>query len=539
MAHQWFGDLVTMKWWNDVWLNEGFATWMTPKALESWNPAKDQKSEIARQKAFVLEADARASTRPIRANGETPAEIKQLFDGIAYEKGASVLHMMEAYLGEETFRKGINAYLGRYQNGNATSEDFWTELERASGRPVSRIMTSFVNQAGAPVVSFACSAQKCEFKQQRYQTKTGAKQKSSTWSMPICMRTVDAKDARCEVVSKNQQALNSPQSPFIANAGSTGYYRTAYTSAELDAIRSKWNQVSAPERIGIYDDEWAMVRAGRAQITDYLTLSQSLRSESDPNVVAVVLPRLRDIRLLLSPEQEQQYNVWLIRQLPTGDGSGHSNGSDDQQKELESQLFSARAEAKDAATLKEADELTAKFLQDPASVDPTLASSALRASAAHGNAALYDQIEQKWKSAPTPELNFRYLTLLASFRDPQLVDRSLAILLSPQMREQDVPFFLSGLLRNPAARDKAWQALRDHWDELKGKIVSFGGSGPVATLAEYCSEEKAKEVRSFFDDHSLPGAERSIKGAIEEINECTALKKSQGPRLANWLASAH
>jgi aminopeptidase N len=107
------------------------------------------------------------------------------------------------------------------------------------------------------------------------------------------------------------------------------------------------------------------------------------------------------------------------------------------------------------------------------------------------------------------------------------------------MREQDVPFFLSGLLRNPAARDKAWQALRDHWEELKGKIVTFGGSGPVATLGEYCSEEKAKEVRSFFDDHPLPGAERSIKGAIEEINECTALKKSQGPRLSNWLASAH
>jgi aminopeptidase N len=400
-------------------------------------------------------------------------------------------------------------------------------------------MNSFVNQAGAPMISFACSGTRCDFKQQRYQTMGGSKQKSSTWSVPICMRPLGEKNARCEVLSKGQQTLNTPPAPFIANAGSSGYFRTAYTTVQLDAIRSQWTHLSAPERIGIYDDEWAMVRAGRAQITDYLKLVESLRSETDPNVLGVVLPRLRDTRSLLSADQERQYNAWLLRQLPSAEALGHSNGNNDERKEFESALFVARAEADDPATLKTADELTTRFLQDPSSVDATLASSALRAAASHGNAALYDQIEAKWKSASTPELNFRYLTLLAAFRDPQLIDRGLALLLSPQMREQDVPFFLSGLLRNPAARDRAWQVLRDHWNELKGMIVSFGGSGPIATLGDYCSEDKAKEIRSFFDDHPLPGAERSIKGALEQINECTAIKKSQAARLSSWLASAH
>jgi aminopeptidase N len=258
-----------------------------------------------------------------------------------------------------------------------------------------------------------------------------------------------------------------------------------------------------------------------------------LRSESDSNVVDLVVPHLHDVRRFLSEPDQKTYDQWLPKQLPISERAASDEG-----KQLEALLFAARAEAGDPATLQQAQELTAKFLEDPHSIEPTLASAALRASAQYGSKQLYDRIEAKWKSAETPELSFRYLNLLAEFRDPQLIDRSLALLLSPEMREQDVPFFLSGLLHNPLARDKAWQTLRDRWDALKGKIVGFGGSGPVLALGEYCSQDKAKEVRSFFDDHPLPGAERSVKSALEQINECTALKKSQAAKLSQWLATA-
>ena len=160
---------------------------MTPKALSNWDPSWDQKPEIAQTKAFVMRLDARASTRPIHGEGETPAEIKELFDGVAYQKGASVLHMMESYLGEEAFRKGVNAYLERYANGTATSENFWMELEKASGKPVTSIMQSYVFNAGFPLVSLACKGPSCNVRQQRFGMNGRA-----TWTVPLCTRTLSS-----------------------------------------------------------------------------------------------------------------------------------------------------------------------------------------------------------------------------------------------------------------------------------------------------------------------------------------------------------
>ena len=150
MAHQWFGDLVTMKWWDDVWLNEAFATWMSRKPLQDWDPAWDQQIEAAQSSAWVLGVDSLRSTRAIRAKAETPAEIKEMFDGISYEKGAAVLRMLEGFLGPEAFRAGVNAYITRYQNGSATAEDLWRELATVPGKATAEIMASFVDQAGAP-----------------------------------------------------------------------------------------------------------------------------------------------------------------------------------------------------------------------------------------------------------------------------------------------------------------------------------------------------------------------------------------------------
>jgi aminopeptidase N len=531
IAHQWFGDLVTMAWWNDVWLNEGFATWMTPKALEDWDPAWDQKPEVALRKTGVLEADARVSTRAIRANGKTPAEIKQLFDGIAYEKGAAVLHMVEAYLGPKMFRDGINSYLQRNANGNATSEDFWRELERVSGKPVSRIMESFVKQPGAPMVSAVCGTSGCTFSQERYSLKDG---RNSTWNIPVCTRSLPDGHAQCEVMSGRQQKFPSLNGTFLLNAGATGYYRSAYTPEQLTAIRKQWPAVTAAERIAILDDAWAMVRAAQANLTDYLELGTTLRSETQPAVFQTVVPRLRSIRKLLTGEQTAKFDAWVLKDLPEQTAIKIDS---DEARSWRALVFEARSEAGDQKALAESDAITARFLHDPASVDPTLATTALHVAAEHGDAALYESFQEKMKMAATPELSFRYLTLLTAFRDPKLIDRTLALVASSDLREQDVPFLLAGLLHNPAARDKAWQLLQDRWNELSRKIVSFGGSGPIAALGEYCSDDDMTAIKRFLDKHPLPGAERSARGALEQISGCVALKKTQGPALEQWLAA--
>jgi aminopeptidase N len=213
------------------------------------------------------------------------------------------------------------------------------------------------------------------------------------------------------------------------------------------------------------------------------------------------------------------------------------SGDSDDVKALRASLLQTQAHLGDEQARKVAAELADKYLQDPTSVDASLANEALRAAATNGDVALYDRIEKQLESAASPQLYFQYLIALTAFRDPQLVDRSLAMLVSTKMREQDTGSFLAGLIRNPDARDRAWKFLQDHWGELKGKIVSFGGSGSIGALGGYCSAEKEKEVRDFFDAHPLPGAERSIKGSLEETRNCSQTRQGQSADLQKWLAS--
>jgi aminopeptidase N len=536
MAHQWFGDLVTTKWWDDIWLNEGFATWMTPKALSAWDPTWDQKPEIANTKAGVMRLDSRASTRPIHGTAETPAEIKELFDGVAYEKGASVLHMMESYLGEEAFRKGVNAYLERYANGNATSEDFWAELEKASGKPVAPIMQSYVYNAGVPLITATCKAERCTVRQERFGMSSRAK-----WTIPVCSRAVSSTTKSCELLSKSAQSLAVPRTPFLLNAGGTAYYRTAYPAEYLTGLRKVWDQITPAERITVLDDAWALVRIDRTPISSFLDLAQVLPQEKNRSTIELVLPRLQDVeRLLDKPDDRAKFWRWERAQLaPITQAIGFTPGPNDSDdvKSLRASLLQTQAHLGDEQAKKVAAELAEKYLQDPSSVDGSLGNEALRAAAANGDAALYDRLEKKLDSAATPQLYFQYLMALTAFREPQLIDRSLEKMISPNMREQDVNSFLGGLLRNPEARDRAWKFLQDHWSELKGKIVSFGGSGSIMALGGYCSAEKENEVRDFFAAHPLPGAERSIKGSLEEIRNCTATKQAQGADLEKWLAA--
>src|SRR5688572_12718026 len=280
IAHQWFGDLVTMQWWDDLWLNEGFATWMANKPLEAahpdWNVPVDESAET--QRAFGI--DSLAATRPIQSAVSTPAEIDELFDPIAYEKGAAVLRMVEHYAGADAFKNGINAYLQAHAYKNATSEDFWKAISATSGKPVERILPTFVNQPGVPLLEveeLACNAGKTEtratFTQSRFSL--DGKSAAGRWQIPVCV-TGPAASGSCQLLTEPKQTLpvaNGCASWFFANAGARGYYRTAYSPAMLRAMAPHIaGTLTAAERLSLINDEWALVRAGRHSVADFLTL---------------------------------------------------------------------------------------------------------------------------------------------------------------------------------------------------------------------------------------------------------------------------
>src|SRR5579859_3169080 len=276
MAHQWFGDLVTMKWWDDVWLNEGFATWMSSKPVEAFKPEWNFALDDVSNTGGTLNVDSLASTRPIHQAAETPAQIQELFDGIAYGKAASVLRMLESYLGEETFRAGVNAYLKQHQYANATAEDFWDAQAKTSKKPVDKIMPTWVKQAGAPIINVKaqCSGNSTNvtLDQQRYyfdRTKFESAN-DQLWQIPLCLRgSASGKDAKCVLMTKKEDTttLSGCSNWVLANAGATGYYRTAY---EADAVRALASdaetKLSPAERIAMENDIWASVRVGREPV---------------------------------------------------------------------------------------------------------------------------------------------------------------------------------------------------------------------------------------------------------------------------------
>src|SRR5262245_39994603 len=553
MAHQWFGDLVTMQWWDDLWLNEGFATWMANKPLaaahQDWLIPVDEALE--NQKA--LEVDSLNATRPIHVDASTPAQIEELFDAITYEKGASVMRMVENYVGAETFRKGVNAYVQAHAYGNATSEDFSKALSATSGKPVERILPSFVNQSGFPLidVSTACRGNRTTvtLKQQRFQI--GSNESGAVnlrWQVPVCFKVGGQQNPICEVISNATQELALPGdtcAPWVfANAGAQGYYRTAYSPEMVRAIAPHAaTELTAPERLSLIDDEWALVRAGRHSAAEYLTLAAAYGREHASGVLADVTNRLEFIGDYLTTDATrkpfQAFVRSMLRPLYDEIGFDASASDSDDRRMLRAIVVEALGTvADDGDVVAKARAALDKSLAGGSPLEPTLEGAATRTAASHGDAALFDALLKASERATSPEAQYRYLTALAEFRDPALIDRALRRTLSSSIRSQDTSLYLGAFLGNPAARDRVWSFIRDNWTALEPKItISGGDTRLVASLGEFCDARSRDAVAGFFEQHKLPGAVRTLDQTIERINNCIELQTKQTAAVSNWLAA--
>ncbi|PYX88049.1 MAG: peptidase, partial [Acidobacteria bacterium] len=320
MAHQWFGDLVTMQWWDDIWLNEGFATWMESKPLEAWKPEWHMELDDVLDSGNTLNTDSLQNTRPIHQAADSPDQIEELFDGIAYGKAAAVLRMLEAYLGPEDFRAGVNAYLRAHAYGNATESDFWSALAAASRKPVDKLMTSFVNQPGEPLVSVRSQCvdgrTKVTLSQKRYYYDRSLLDSSSAqqWIIPVCL-SAGSGAAKCELLKDKEQNLDiAGCRPWVfANAGASGYYRAGYETSAFRAMsRNAEKDFSPAERIVLVRDAWAAVRAGQQPIGDFLELAEELQTDRNSSVVQQLNRELDYIgEYLVSDANRPQYQAWV------------------------------------------------------------------------------------------------------------------------------------------------------------------------------------------------------------------------------------
>src|SRR6185437_5159831 len=308
MAHQWFGDLVTMKWWDNLWLNEGFATWMESKPVEKWKPEWHGELDDVADTNRTLALDALKNTRPIRQKAETPDEINELFDGIAYGKAAAVLRMVEHYVDPELFRKGVQNYLRAHSYGNATAEDFWNAITAASNKPADKIMSSFVVQAGESLLHVSQDPQLTLSQERFFADRQLLGTSQQLWTVPVCWRKASSDStASCLLMQSRGQETNiSEPTPVFANANGRGYYRTEYDAPLRDKLTQALESGLNPaERISMLGDEWALVHVGRISISHYLDLTSHLKGERQRQVWHEVLTSLEYINDKLVSDQDR------------------------------------------------------------------------------------------------------------------------------------------------------------------------------------------------------------------------------------------
>jgi aminopeptidase N/puromycin-sensitive aminopeptidase len=547
IAHQWFGDLVTAAWWDDIWLNEGFASWMQNKPIAAWRPEWHLEEDEAMSAQQIIGVDSLDSARAIHGDPRTPAEIKEMFDGITYQKGAAVLRMLEAYVGPETFRLGVNRYLQEHANGNATSADFWRAEAAVSGKPVDAIMPTFVMQPGVPVVNIGGNCREgsmsLRLAQQRFYLSPKGSPSAQQWQIPVCLRAANDQGSSCALISNktNDASLKTCSPWYFANRDAKGYYRVLYDDPRnLTEIAAVAEQALTPaERIALVEDAWAMTRAGRTPAAVFLNLAQRMRSEKSPGVLDLLAAHLDSLGSVLPDDQASQYQIFVRVQfgsLAKELGFAARPQDSDEQKALRASLLGIMGGAGDAQATAASQRIVKEYLRAPESVEGTIAGPAFSVASENGDSALYDRLTGVLAKPRSADEYYRALFALTGFRQSALLQRTLNLIGQGKVRQQDYPSFFAALLANPASRDLTWGYLKAHWSDLSEKVTTFGGRGAVSALGNFCTPQLKDDVKQFFVQHRAPGAERALNQSLERMESCIEFKQRQQGSVVQWLA---
>ena len=538
MAHQWFGDLVTLNWWDNTWLNEGFATWMEFKAVNEWQPTWGLRNDAAQTLNSTLNTDAAPTTRAIQSRADTPAEINQQFDGISYGKAGAVIGMVEHSLGPNIFRKGVQAYMQAHKFSNATAEDFWSIETTTSGKPVDRIMQSFVEQPGEPLLTFAPAPPGTSPKgmlsvtQSRFYLTPQSNVPAQVWTLPVCVV-----GSACDLVSAGTARVTSSPRIF-ANADAAGYYRSEYKQPLLKQVIDEAPSLTAPERIILIGDRRALMEAGQSSVGDYLNLTAALRNDPDSDVLTESFSGLGVISRFATEVQDAQLDAWIRRTFgPVYASLPPVQNESEAQVLRRVALFTTLGDSKDPAVLAAARSNAEHALSGDGTVNPELIAPSVSIAAQDGDATLYGKLQAVAEHATNPEQKTRALFSLALFQKPELVRRTMDYMSSGKVRNQDSWILVAILLSQRETRAETWAYMKANWDKVSAQFTTFSGSEVVGSTGSFCTVEDKQDVQQFFTTHKVAASDRALKRALDSIDSCIQRRAAQGPNLTAWLAT--
>ena len=553
LAHQWFGDLVTTAWWDDIWLNEGFASWMANKIVNEYHPEWNMNISELNASQGAMENDALVSARRVRQPIESNDDIANAFDGITYSKGSALLNMFESYMGPAKFREGIQRYLKEYSWGSATSAQFLAALA-GNDSAIASAFSSFLDQPGVPLVTAALDCQggdaKLDLTQQRFLPLGSSGAVPELWSVPVCVRYASGsgKTRQCVLLGEqsNEMALTKATGCpgwLDANADADGYYRVLYQNDLLGSLlKDGGHELPLAEKVSLIGDIYALTRSGKMPLGRALGLAPALAQDSARQVVTKTMEITTGLGdNLVEPGLLPRYRQYLVdvygaraRNLGWASKPGESDDSRLLRPSLEGVLAN---QAEDPQAIAEAEKLAMAWLGDHKAVRPDMVGVVLTTAARHGDRQLFDRMRLAARQEKNEDFRGTLLFSLGLLPEPDIATAAMPIVLTDEFDNRQSLNILFGVSQSPKTRDLAYSFVKENWDALVAKLPTDTGAFLPYVAAGYCDPQHRQDVQSFFEGRSTKytGGPRILAQVLEGIDLCVAYKTAQAPSVAEFL----
>ncbi len=549
LTHMWWGDLVTMAWWTDLWLNESFASFVGEKATTSLNPEWGYERDVVSQNSSAFNLDALVSTHPISVEAKNADEASERFDAVTYLKGQGVLRMIENFIGAEPFRAGVRIYLQRHREANATASDFWRALDEASKQDVSKIANAWIHEPGHPLVSSTThetpGGLEVELRQARFFADPGRSETGQRWPVPVVIRygtPTGTQEHRVLLDSETERVRLDDATWYYPNARGTGFYRTALDDRANALLAQAVRALGPEERLALLDNQWALARAHRISIAQVLELVAALGGEDDRYVLALLAEIVGWLSAhAVSDATQDAFRKAVDRlfrpQLERLGWDGRQDDSADEREKRAVVISSLGLIAAAPDVRQEARRRVDAHLDGTHTLDPDIARACVGVAAAEGDIALWQRYVHRMRAAAQTDAQeeARFRGALLDFEDPAIVDRTADGIFTDLIRDQDRALLYGRLLGLRHAREIGWKALQQHWDTHVVQMDPAGKQRCVNAASQLSPRDLSRQAIAFLQAKQTPDLKENVAQAIERVRLLSATAERMSQELGDAL----